>query len=207
MVVVLTTITALVGAILGSVYELTKLPIEMANNKAQEEAIKEVAPNYDNIPSEESYQIDINGNLVTIFPAKQNGEPVGAAVKASTKNGFGGEITVIVGFEQDGTIRNYRVLSHAETPGLGAKMDEWFRTDKNRQSIIGKHPQKNNLTVSKDGGEIDAITASTITSRAFLEVLRTAYAAYSNNTTVDTFTGSTTSKVSHTTTNTEEDNQ
>lgn len=191
MIVVLTLITALVGAILGGVYQLTAEPIALANAKAQQEAIREVAPQFDNDPIAESDTISSNGLEIVIFPARMGSETTGAAVKAPTKNGFNGEIVVMVGFEKDGTIREYRVLSHAETPGLGAKMDEWFRTDKNHQSILGKNPATANLTVTKDGGEVDAITASTITSRAFLQAIQTAYAAYMQQS-VDGITGSTT---------------
>ncbi|MBQ2980290.1 MAG: RnfABCDGE type electron transport complex subunit G [Bacteroidaceae bacterium] len=178
MVLVLTIITALVGAILGSVYKLTEAPISQANAKAQEEAIRYVAPDFDNNPIAESDTITVEGQHIIIYPALKDGKNVGAAVKASTNNGFNGEIVVIAGFEVDGTIRQYRVLSHSETPGLGAKMEQWFRTDKNNQSILGRNPETCNLTVSKDGGDIDAITASTITSRAFLQVISTAYQAY-----------------------------
>ena len=189
MVVVLTIITAAVGAILGGVYKMTAEPIAQANARAQEEAIRMVAPDFDNNPIAESDTIESGSMPIVIYPAIKNGQTVGAAVKASSRNGFNGEIVVIIGFEQDGTIRQYRVLSHAETPGLGAKMEQWFRTDKNKQSILNKHPEKINLTVSKDGGDIDAITASTITSRAFLEAVNTAYNAYMNKS-VDVVSGS-----------------
>lgn len=178
MVIVLTIITAAVGAILGSVYKITAYPIAQANFKAQENAIREVSPEFDNNPIAESDTIVAQDNEFVIYPATLQGVNVGAAVKSCSRNGFNGEIEIIVGFEADGTIREYRVLNHAETPGLGAKMDQWFRTDKNRQSIIGKNPKNTNLTVSKDGGDIDAITASTITSRAFLEAVQCAYTAY-----------------------------
>ena len=190
MVVVLTIITASVGAILGSVYKITASPIAQANARAQEEAIREVAPLFDNNPIAESDTIVTNDSKTIIYPAKLQGTHVGAAVKATSRNGFNGEIEIIVGFEKDGTIRDYRVLNHGETPGLGAKMAEWFRTDKNNQSIIGKNPQNSNLTVSKDGGEIDAITASTITSRAFLEAVQRAYATYTQQEVNDNITGS-----------------
>lgn len=178
MVAVLTVITALVGAIMGGVYKLTEEPIAQAQAQAQEAAIREVTPAFDNTPVAEEIVREVNGTTIHIYPAKQGNQLVGAAVKASTRNGFNGEISVMVGFDIAGNIQGYQVLSHSETPGLGAKMDEWFRTDKNKQSIIGKNPAHNNLTVSKDGGEIDAITASTITSRAFLEVINTAHQAY-----------------------------
>lgn len=178
MVLVLTLITALVGAIMGSVYQITLEPIARATAQAQEEAIKQVAPQYDNNPIAESDTVQIEGSEIVVFPASMEGQPTGAAVKASSKNGFNGEIVIIVGFEPDGKIRDYRVLSHGETPGLGAKMAQWFREAKGKQSILGLNPAHTNLTVSKDGGDIDAITASTITSRAFLEAVRTAYAVY-----------------------------
>ncbi len=93
--------------------------------------------------------------------------------------GFGGEIRVIVGFDTEGKLLNYSVLQHAETPGLGAKMQEWFRTDKNRQSVLGRNLSDGELKVTKDGGDVDAITASTITSRAFLNAVNRAYSAIS----------------------------
>ncbi|HOI49127.1 MAG TPA: FMN-binding protein, partial [Prolixibacteraceae bacterium] len=68
---------------------------------------------------------------------------------------------------------------HKETPGLGSKMDVWFNNaDKPGQNVIGKSPATTKFSVSKDGGDIDAITASTITSRAFLDALVRAYAAF-----------------------------
>lgn len=184
MVVVLTAVSVIVGAALGYIYKITKEPIEQANIAAQESAIRMVAPEFDNSPSQESYEVTTaEGLTVTVFPATKGGEPVGAAVRATSPNGFGGEIAVMVGFDNDGNILNYSVLSHAETPGLGSKMNDWFRTDKNRQSVLGKNPGHCNLTVTKDGGEIDAITAATISSRAFLETLRNAYEAYKGNST------------------------
>ncbi len=179
MVVVLTAVSVIVGAALGYIYKITKEPIEQANIAAQENAIRMVAPEFDNSPSQESYEVTTaEGLTVTVFPATKGGEPVGAAVRATSQNGFSGEIAVMVGFDNEGNILNYSVLSHAETPGLGSKMNDWFRTDKNRQSVLGKNPGNCNLTVTKDGGEIDAITAATISSRAFLETLRNAYEAY-----------------------------
>jgi len=75
---------------------------------------------------------------------------------------------------------NYAVLQHAETPGLGAKMTEWFKdVSRPRQSVVGRDLSQGPLSVSKDGGDVDAITASTITSRAFMEAVNRAYAAYS----------------------------
>jgi electron transport complex protein RnfG len=82
---------------------------------------------------------------------------------------------MMVGFNADGTIYNTSVISHAETPGLGAKITGEIPT---RTQIVGKNPASSNLTVTKDGGEIDAITASTITSRAFLKGVEAAYKVF-----------------------------
>ena len=98
-------------------------------------------------------------------------EVITLAIETISKKGFGGEVKLMVGFTPDGTIINYMVLEHKETPGLGTKMDEWFKTDKKNQSILNKSLDKNNLTVAKDGGEVDAITAATISSRAFLDAV------------------------------------
>ncbi|MBQ9170867.1 MAG: FMN-binding protein [Bacteroidaceae bacterium] len=95
----------------------------------------------------------------------------GTAFK-ETETGFGGALTVMVGLAPDGKVLGYKVLESSETPGLGAKADFWFQKGE-KGNIIGKTAGK--LTVSKDGGDVDAITASTITSRAFLKCINAAY--------------------------------
>jgi electron transport complex protein RnfG len=82
----------------------------------------------------------------------------------------------MVGFTTEGNISGFRVLEHKETPGLGSRMYNWF-SDKNKpkQNVIGTNPDKSNFMVIKDGGSFDAITAATISSRAFLESVRRAY--------------------------------
>ena len=116
------------------------------------------------------------------------GKNLGAAVE-STTGGFGGNLKVLVGFDPEGKILGYTLLEHAETPGLGAKADKWFQKGE-KGDIIGKSPAEP-LTVSKDGGKVDAITASTITSRAFLLAVNNAYNAYKNTPATDAQTGAT----------------
>ena len=181
MLIVLTVITVAVGALLGYIHGITAEPIDLAKKQKQEAAVKDVTPEFDNSPIDDQYTVTVNGMELKVFPAMKEGKKVGAAVESKTKTGFGGEITVMVGFEADGTIRNYRVLNHAETPGLGSKMEEWFRSEKGDQSVLGKNPATDNLTVKKDGGSVDAITAATISSRAFLDVIANAYTAYTKN--------------------------
>ncbi|GAB7088207.1 RnfABCDGE type electron transport complex subunit G [Marinifilum fragile] len=182
MVLVLLIVTLVASAALGGLYELTKEPIAAAKLAKKLKAIKEVVPEFDNNPSEEMYSVEMpTGDLLEFYPAKKGDELVGTAVKTFTTNGFSGYIWIMVGFKPDGTINNYSVLEHKETPGLGTKMADWFKpTDpaKAKASVINKNPGKTNFTVSKDGGDIDAITAATISSRAFLDAVQTAYKEY-----------------------------
>ena len=172
-------ITVISGAVLGWVYSVTKEPIELQAKAQQQAAIAEVSPPFNNNPEAEKWETQINGLPFTVYPAKENGVFVGAAVKGLSMNGFAGEIVVMCGFEKDGTVKDYRVLSQAETPGLGTKMETWFRDPTGARSVIGKNPATTNFEVTKDtGGEIDGITASTISSRAFLETMRNAFKAY-----------------------------
>ncbi len=182
MVLTLLIITVVAGASLGFMYELTKGPIEAAKAAKQQAAIKEVVPGFNNNPGDEMYELTSKeGFALKLFPAKKDGELIGVAIESMTNKGFGGNIKIMVGLKPDGTLINYQVLEHKETPGLGTKMADWFKSDKGNQNILGKHPKKNNLTVSKDGGEVDAITAATISSRAFLDAVRVAYETYTEN--------------------------
>lgn len=176
MFLVLLGITAIAAAALGGVYSVTKGPIEQATLKKQKQAIEAVAPEFDNDPVAEQFTVEMNGGTLTVFPAKKDGKVVGAAIESFTNKGFSGLIKMMVGFDLDGNIVNYTILEHKETPGLGSKMNDWFRTGTG--NINGKNPGKNNMTVSKDKGDIDAITAATISSRAFLDGIQTAFNTY-----------------------------
>ena len=183
MLLVLTGVTAVSVALLAYVNELTKGPIAEANAKTLNEALKKVLPEYTNNPVAESDTVfsEKDGKKIVdfiIYPAKNGEEWVGSAVEAKSM-GFGGELKVLVGFDAEGKIYNYSLLAHVETPGLGSKAADWFKKGA-KGDITGKNPGEAPLTVSKDGGEIDAITASTITSRAFLLAVNNAYAAYKN---------------------------
>ncbi len=178
----LTIICVVAGGILASVNDMTSKPIEISKKTKLENAVKAVVPAFDNSPTEEAYMGAVSdGDSLKIYPAKKDGNLVGVAVESNTMKGFSGEIKLIVGFDTQGKLYNYSVLQHAETPGLGSKMEEWFRSDKGKQSVLGKDLSKGSLKVSKDGGDVDAITAATITSRAFLDAIDRAYIAYKGN--------------------------
>ena len=179
MVVALLIITAVSGGVLGLVYGMTKDAIAKVDQKKNEAAIQAVLP----LEGEITYKADTlkynyEGVEMT-FPCNlaydANGNFKGAAVKTN-EGGFGGKIDMMVGFLADGTIKGTSVLSHAETPGLGANM-----TGKFKDQFVDKNPNNFKLIVKKDGGDVDAITAATITSRAFSKAVDKAYKAFEAN--------------------------
>ncbi|WP_352421356.1 RnfABCDGE type electron transport complex subunit G [Proteiniphilum sp.] len=169
-----------VAVLLAQVNKMTAKPIADAKAMKLQNAISEVVPEFDNDPTSEAFLMPAGqGDSLLVYPAKKGDQIVGYALNTYSNNGFSGNIQVMVGFDMEHKIVNYSVLSHAETPGLGSKMSEWFRdVAKPSQSVIGRDLSKGALSVSKDGGDVDAITASTITSRAFLEAVNRAYTAY-----------------------------
>lgn len=172
----LTACSVIAGALLGWINNITADPIAHANAQILSDAIALVVPGFDNNPTESPEEIEVDGTIYKIYRAMKNGQFIGAAVEASS-NGFGGLLTVLVGFDAEGNIIDYSLLNHSETPGLGSKASDWFKKG-NKGDIIGKNPGETPLTVINDGGDIDAITASTITSRAFLQAVNNAYSVY-----------------------------
>ncbi|WP_321332078.1 RnfABCDGE type electron transport complex subunit G [uncultured Bacteroides sp.] len=181
MLLVLTGVTVASVALLAYVNKITEGPIADAGAKTLNEALKSVVPAFTNNPVADCDTLfsEKNGKKIIdfiIYPAKNGNEIVGTAVESKSL-GFGGELKVLVGFDAEGKIYNYSLLAHSETPGLGSKAVDWFK-EGHKGSIKGLNPGDKPLTVSKDGGQVDAITASTITSRAFLRAVNAAYSAY-----------------------------
>ena len=179
MVVALLVITAVSGGVLGLVYGMTKDAIAEVEQKKNEAAIQAVLPldgdiTYKADTLKYNYEgVDLTFPCTLAYDA--NGNFQGAAVKTS-EGGFGGKIDMMVGFLADGTIKGTSVLSHSETPGLGANM-----TGKFKDQFVDKNPANFRLIVTKDGGDVDAITAATITSRAFSKAVDKAYKAFEAN--------------------------
>ncbi len=171
----LTLISLSASALLAGGYVLTKDPIDKAAQDKKDNAIKEVLPKGD-ITIEEAVEIKLKGyeDAFVIYPAKQGDKLVGCAIETYDNNGYGGKIKTMVGLDAEGKVINYSILEMNETPGLGAKATDWFKA---KGDIRGKNPSDANFKVTKDGGEIDAITASTITSRAFIASITNAYEA------------------------------
>ena len=173
MVVALLVITAVSGGLLGLVYGMTKDTIAEVDQKKNAAAIAEVLGTDENSKLETVTIDDLTYNLA--YDAQ--GNFLGAAVKTFSNSGFSGRIELMVGLLADGTINKVSVLQQSETPGLGANMVQ----PKFKDQFNGKNPASYNLTVKKDGGDVDAITAATISSRAFCEALRTATEGFEAN--------------------------
>jgi electron transport complex protein RnfG len=166
----LTAIALVAAFALAAINGVTEEPIAQAQEAKVQAAIKAVLPDFDKLEAK-----DIDGNKCNIAYDAQ-GNVVGAAVEAGNDNGFGGHLQVMVGFDKEGNVYGYSILESHETPGLGAKAGEWFQKD-GKGSIIGRNPSTA-LTVKKDGGDVDAISGSTITSRAFLTAINDAYSIF-----------------------------
>lgn len=167
MAIVLTVISVVAGAALAYVNELTKVPIAEIQQRNEAQAIKTV------LCDENAVITDTISNGDVVLYLTDNG----AAVKTTDPlNGsFGGGLTIMVGLNKDFQVLGYTVLLSNETPGLGAKADEWFQKG-GKGEIVGRTAGQ--LATTKDNGDIDAITASTITTRSFLRAVNNAYAEY-----------------------------
>ena len=170
----LTVISLVASACLGFVYELTKEPIAASVLSKKLNAISNVVPEFDNDPNAEMFRIaDYNGDSLEVYPAMKGGDTIGFAVNTFTTKGFSGNISLMAGFDPDGTIIDITVLEQKETPGLGTKMAE----PEFKDQFKGVNPGGSELKVVKDGGQVDAITAATISSRAFCDAVNKAYDA------------------------------
>ena len=217
LVLTLLIITFLSALGLGGLNHLTQEPIQQAKTQKILEALKDVLPPFDNDPSAEQTEFVFktgpdSGEVVNLYNATKGSEWVGTAIKTFSKKGFGGRVTIMVGFDKEGKISGYSVLEHTETPGLGDHMVDWFKppvapvpslvervfrfemkASPKNSNVYGVSPSdqpKDELKVTKDGGTIDAITAATISSRAFLDAINRAYSVFKGT---DNYTGATSS--------------
>ncbi len=175
MTAVLFGITLVASAGVGVVNMITAEPIAAAKEAATVAALNEVLPAFDETTNAE---LTIDELPITVYTATKEGVVSGYAVQTMTKQGFGGTIRMMVGFTPDGEVVNVNVLEQSETPGLGTKM-----TDEGNPLITsfkGKNPADMKLAVKKDGGDVDALTAATISSRAYVDAMNRAWTAYKN---------------------------
>jgi len=170
-VIILVLITTIAGFCLSLVYTVTQAKIEASKQAEISEALKNVAPFMTDSPEVHTFDYD-NARAVktpvTIYDVVKNGNHLGAALKLTTPEGYAGDITFLMGVNAGGAITGFEILETRETPGLGAKASD---KDIFWGQFVGKTLDSMDFRVKKDGGDVDAITASTITSRAITHAL------------------------------------
>lgn len=178
-------ICIMVSGILALVNHVTAEPIAKAEIEAKVTAIRAVTPAFDNNPFTELQRVLPEGETdsLTVYPAKKAGKLVGFAIESYTLKGFSGLIRTMIGFDAEGKLIDFAVLQHAESPGLGSRIYEWYHEKSETGGIRDLRgldmKTVSPLTVSKDGGKVDAITAATISSRAFLDAVNRAWKTFS----------------------------
>ena len=173
LVIVLTCISLLAALALTGVYALTKGPIEKGQKEKKEKALQSVLPAYEGTVRD-TVVVDADNEQIPVHLAiGKDGELCGAGIETYTKKAFSGRFDLMVGFDAEGTIVNTEVLKASETPGLGDKINK----DKSDFALQFNHqnPADYRLVVKKDGGDVDAITAATISSRAYCDAVQRAY--------------------------------
>ncbi len=165
--VTLTLVCLCSAAVLAAAFHVTEKPIQLAEKKEKEDALKIVLPpDTDTI---ETVETSWNNQKIPVDLARnKDGAVVGYAVETISSNGYGGNINILIGFDPAGSIITYKVMKHSETPGLG----ENIRGDVFRKQFDGKNLSNFKFAVTKDGGDVQAITAATISSRAASEALK-----------------------------------
>lgn len=163
---------------LGWVEELTADSIKKNSYLKELAAISSVVNEFNNNPYEEKMTITTPNkrHKLDLFPIRKDGVINSFAIKTYSNNGFGGRIEMIVGFYIDGAIKSFAITQHKETPGLGSKIND----DKFKQQFNGYNPQKGIFKVRQDGGDIDAVTGATISSRAVIKAIQRAVDAFNN---------------------------
>lgn len=176
MALALIVITIVAGFSLGFVNDLTLEPKAKAKLAKKVNALKMVLPAFDNDLVSQVVRIksEVAKDSLEVYPAFHSGKFVGAAVIGASEKGFSGLVKIMVGFKPDGSMQDIVVLEQKETPGLGTKMKE----EKFLGQFRDKNPTRFDLKVAKDGGDVDALTGATISTRAFTEAAQSAYTEY-----------------------------
>ncbi|MCF8062764.1 MAG: RnfABCDGE type electron transport complex subunit G [Deltaproteobacteria bacterium] len=177
MIIVLAVICGCSGLVLSFTNQVT---LEQRENQlltyVQGPSIQSVlsGQEYDNDPIQDRFTVslgeDDQGNPIemTVFPAKK-GDDMVAMAYASSGMGYGGEIDVMVGFDREGNLAGVSIMTHAETPGLGARIEEPGFTEQFRNLEV-----KDGVQLSQDGGEVDGISGASFSSKGVVSAINKA---------------------------------
>lgn len=184
MVIVLFSITAISALLVALVNDMTKDAIALSQQQTKNLAkfiVLDTTAEEARVERDTTINIGDFAITASTVVRQSDNTILGYAVEAPsiTKSGYADRITLMVGFvEQDGEaiINGVEVLSQKETPGLGANMTK--EDNSLIRSIAKKNPASLKFSVSKEGGSFDALTGSTISSRAYANAVETAYAGY-----------------------------
>ena len=171
-VIILVLISTIAGLCLSLVYSGTKDQIAAAKKAAEQAAVKNVAPFMTEVPEADDFEF--NNEVIPVYASMKDGQLEGAALKITTPEGFSGNIVFLMGVDAAGAVTGFQILDSKETPGLGTKAADkpfWGQ-------FLGKNIDNFKFKVKKDGGDVDAITASTITSRAVTHAMEKGLQVY-----------------------------
>jgi len=177
LILVLTCVSVVAGLMLSVTNKVTATPIAIAARKTTVDALSVVLPAFDNQPDQNVFKVTEADKEWQFYVARKSGVYAGAAFIASSANGYGGEIRLMIGITDDGAIKAIQILEQRETPGLGTKITN----DKFKNQFAGKDVAATTWAVTKDGGQVDAITGATISSRAVAEAIRSGAAMYTKH--------------------------
>ena len=182
---------AAVGSgLISGVYEQTKEPIAAAERAAEAKQLLEIFPrdSHDNELIDDGFAVDAEDPLLALrergtgYRARRNNEVTGIILPATARDGYSGDIRLLVGIDRGGAVAGVRVLSHRETPGLGDKIElkksDWVLSFDHKTLA---NPAPDRWAVIKDGGDFDAFTGATVTPRAVVAAVKSAMEYSQNN--------------------------
>ncbi len=166
--------------LLSLIYQFASPRIAQAEAEQQLKVLQQILPaaSFDNNLLENTLTLDLPGEISatgpdTIWVARQQGNPVAVILPVLSREGYSGDIHMLVGIRRDGTLAGVRVTNHRETPGLGDAIDvqksSWIRQFDGK-SLGAPAPEA--WKVRKDGGAFDQLTGATITPRAVVKAVR-----------------------------------
>ena len=175
----------LIGTVfLASTYLATKAPIEVSEAAAKMKLFEQVLPisEHDNDLLNDFVEIPVGGELnnrtvTKVYTARLAGVATAIILEATARDGYSGDIKLLIAVRQDGSLGGVRVIAHKETPGLGDYIDiakdNWIQSFNNLSFTT--RPAKQ-WKVKKDGGQFDYMAGATITPRAVVKASHKALA-------------------------------